>query len=64
MGGGDQVEHLMDHHVLEQVLRLLYKLCVQADRPRSVVAAAPLGLHALEEVVGNLDTQLRLPLAD
>ena len=32
--------------------------------PRPVVAAAPLGLHALEEVAGHLDAQLRLPLPD
>src|SRR5262249_45454479 len=64
MSGLDQVKHLMHHHVLEQVLRLLHEFCVEADVARPAVAATPLGFHALEEVAGHLHPELWLPPAD
>ena len=58
MGGFDQVKHLMDHYILKQILGLLHQFGVQPNGPCPVVAAAPLGLHALEEVPGHLHAQL------
>ena len=52
----------MDDHVLQQVFGLLHEFRIQADVPRPVVATAPLGLHALEEITGHLDAQPRFPL--
>ena len=37
MGRFDQVKHLVDHHVLEQILGLLHKFGVQANVPRPVI---------------------------
>ena len=49
----DQVNHLMHDDVLDEVLRFLDQLGVQADMSRSVVAASPLGLHPLEEIADD-----------
>jgi hypothetical protein len=46
----DEVDHLVDNHVLQEVLRLLHELCIEVDVPRTVIAATPLSLHALEKV--------------
>jgi len=64
VGRRDQMEHLVYDHVLEQVFRLLHELGIQADVPRLMIAAAPLGLHALQKVAGDFDAQLRLPSPD
>lgn len=64
VGRRDQMKHLVHDHVLEQVLRLLHELGIQADVPRSMIAAAPLGLHALQEVAGDFDAKLRLPFTN
>lgn len=37
MGRFDQMKHLMDHYVLEQILRLLDEFGVQSNGPRAVV---------------------------
>ena len=60
VGGLEQVEHLVHDHVLQKVFRLLHELGVEADVPRPVIAASPLRLHALEEVAGNTNAELRL----
>ena len=62
MSGFEQMKHLMDHHVFQQVLGFLHQFGVQADVPRPGIAAAPLSLHALEEVAGHLELMLTLML--
>ena len=49
-----QVRHFVDDDVFEEVLGLLLQLSVEADLAGVVVAAAPLGFHALQEVALNL----------
>ena len=53
-----QVQHLVHHHVLDQVLGLLHQFGIQADVAGRVVAAAPLGLHALQEIARNLHDEI------
>lgn len=50
----DQMHHLVHDDVLQQVLRLLRQLGVEADGAGGWGAASPLGFHALQEVGGNL----------
>ena len=45
--GFEEVGHLVDDDVLEQVRRFFHKLCVQPDVAAAVVATSPLGLHSL-----------------
>ena len=48
------MSHFVDDDVFEEVLGLLLQLSVEADAASVVVAAAPLGFHALQEVALNL----------
>jgi|GEM_PF-6972688 len=47
VGWLDEMAHLMDHHVFDQILGFLNQFGVQPDVPGLVVATAPLGLHTL-----------------
>ena len=60
----DQVQHLVDDHILHEILRFLHEFGIEADVPRTVIAAPPLRFHALEEVAGYRHAELRLPLSD
>ena len=53
----------MDDDVFEEVLRLLHQFGVKADLAGAVVAASPLGFHALEEIAVDLYTKFRFSLA-
>jgi hypothetical protein len=57
VGGYDQMNHLMHHHVLEQIPGLLHELRVQANRSPPVVAAASFGLNPLSEVASHIDAR-------
>ena len=59
-----EVQHLMNHYVLEQVLRLLHEFRIEPYGVGAVIAATPLRLHPLEVVASHIDTQLRRPLCD
>jgi hypothetical protein len=61
---GNQVNHFVDDHVLEQVFRFLHEFRVEANVPSTMIAATPLGLHALQEVTGHRYPEARLPFAD
>ena len=50
-----EVDHLVDDDVLQQVLRLLDQLGIEPERLGLGVAATPAGLHALKEVGRCLD---------
>jgi len=50
------MNHFMNDDVFKKVPRLPYEFSIEPDVPGSVIAAAPLGLHALEEVAGHLYT--------
>ena len=54
----------MDNDVLEQVFRLLHQFRVEADVSGLMVAAAPLGLHPLQEVFADAYLQDQLPFLD
>ena len=50
MHGLDEVNHLVDDDVFEEVFWLLHKLGVKADVPGPVITPSPLGLHPLQEI--------------
>jgi hypothetical protein len=64
VSGLNEVGHLVSYHVFEKVFGLFDQLGVEADMSLSVVAASPLGLHPLQEIAANLDSELSLPLLD
>ena len=57
----NQMNHLVDHEVLETPARLLRKIGVEADSAGLWVAAAPPGLHPLHEEPLHAHTQQLLP---
>ena len=59
-----EVDHLVDDDVLQQVFGLLDQLGVEPERLGLGVAAAPAGLHSLKEIGRCLDAQFPLPLGD
>ena len=59
-----QVRQLVDKDVLEALYRLFRQFSVEADGPGVGVAAAPAGLHALDEEPLHPHPQDRLPLLD
>lgn len=59
-----QVRHLMDDDVLKKILGLLHEFRIQPDVSRPVIAAAPLGLHSLQEVSSHFHIELSLPFLD
>ena len=63
VGWLQQVSHFVDDHVFEQSFRLFDQLGVQSDVPSAMIAASPLGFHALEEIAVDLYTKFRFPLA-
>ncbi len=64
VGGFQQVDHLVDDDVFEEVLRLLHQLGVQPDTTFAVVAAPPLRFHPLQEIPGDFHLELGFPLFD
>src|SRR6476620_11827419 len=58
------MDQLMHEDILQQVLRFLHKLGIQANVPALVVAASPLRFHPLYEILLNSHSQARLPLSD
>lgn len=46
VGRFEEVDHLMDDHIFEQIFGLLYRFGVQTDVARLVVAASPVRFHA------------------
>lgn len=54
----------MNDDVLEKILRFRYEGSVETDVAGSVVAVPPFGLHALEEISADFDTEFRLPFRD
>ena len=53
--GLQEVDHLVDYDVLQEVLGLLDQLGIEPESLGLGVAAAPAGLHALKEVGRCLD---------
>ena len=64
MRGFNQMNHLVNDHVFEEVLRLRHKLCIEPDVPCPLVAAPPPGLHPLKEVPFYLNVQAHFPFLD
>ena len=64
VGGFQQVGYFVDDDVFEQFLGLFDQFGVEADVAGAVVAAAPLGFHALEEVAADPKPELGFPFAD
>ena len=56
------VHHFMDNHILQQVPGLLYELRIEPNVSSPMIAAAPLGLHPLQEVTRDDYFELWLPL--
>ena len=59
-----KVNHFVNDYVFEQVLGLRYKLRVQTNVPRLVVAASPLRFHPLQEILSDAHSELGLPFLD
>lgn len=57
MGALNEMDHLMNDHVFEEVLRLRRELRIETNMPCLVVAASPLGLHALKEIPSHFNVQ-------
>ena len=57
----NEMNHLVNDDVLEEILWLFHEFCIQADVCRFVIAASPLRLHPLQEVSGHCHVQLQLP---
>ena len=64
MGRLQEVNHLVDDHVLEQIPWLSHELRVEADGAGARIAAPPLRLHPLEEVPVDRKPELFLPALD
>jgi hypothetical protein len=62
--GFNEMDHFMHDHIFEHVAWFLDQLGVDPDRPALRVAASPFGLHPLQKVAANLDTDSCFPLAD
>ncbi len=60
----EQMCHLMDNHVFEQVLGVLHQFGIEADMPGPGITAAPLGFNPLQKVAVYLNFQFLLPLLD
>ena len=56
----NKVNHLVNDHVFEKVLRLGHELRIEADVPCLVVAASPLGFHPLKKILSYPDVQPHL----
>ena len=48
-----QMGHLMDDNILEQVLRLLHSLSIESDVPGALITATPFSFHPLKEVTSH-----------
>ena len=57
VGRLDQVNHFVDHEILETGARLLRELGVEADAARPGITAAPSGLLPLDEEAFNAHTE-------
>jgi hypothetical protein len=64
MRGLNEMDHLMNDHVFEQVLRLSHELRIEADVSCPMVAAPPLRLHPLKEIPSHFNVQPWLPFLD
>src|SRR4051812_7038568 len=64
MRGLDEVNHLVNDDIFEQVLWFLHQLGVESNVTSPVVAASPFGFHPLQKVAANIDFELSLPLLD
>ncbi len=60
----NEMNHLVNDHEFEEILRLRHELRVEADVSRLMIAAPPLGFHPLQEIPGHLHVQLWLPILD
>lgn len=57
----DQMDHFVEDHVFKQIFWLGYKLCVQANVSRLVIAAPPLSFHPLQEIPLDTHSHLQFP---
>ena len=64
MSGLQEMQHLMDNDIFEQVPGFFHQFCVQADVAGSGVTASPLGLHALQEISSDIDIKSMLPFGN
>jgi hypothetical protein len=62
--GFDQVDHFVDHYVFQALGRFAGQVGIEADVGGFVIAAAPLGFHALNEEAVDRYFQDGLPLGD
>ena len=46
----NEMNHLVNDHVFEEIFRLFHQFRVEANVSRPVVTASPLGFHSLEEI--------------
>lgn len=60
----DEVQHLVNDDVLEQISWFLDQLCIDPDRACPMVARAPARFHPLQEVAGDCNPQPALPGRD
>ncbi len=60
----NEMNHLVNDHVFQEILRLRHELRVEADVSCLMIAASPLGFHPLQEIPGHFHVQLRLPFLD
>ncbi len=64
VSGCEQVSHLVDDNVLDEVHGFFDQFSVETDVALPGVAAAPLGFHTLEKIPGDVHPQLRLSFLD
>lgn len=64
MGRCEYMDHLVNHDVLQQIPGFLDQLRIQTNGPLFRVAASPFGLHALQEIALDFDTNPAFPLLD
>ena len=54
----NEMNHLVNDYVLEEVLRLRHELRVETDVSGRVITAPPLGFHPLQEMLSYSYLQL------
>jgi len=57
MGGFQQMDHLVDHHVFQAFQRMFGQLQIQPDPSGLYITGAPAGFHALNAYFLNVDPQ-------
>ena len=56
----NKMNHLVNDPVFEEILRLRHELRIEADVPRLMIAASPLGFHPLKKILSYPDVQPHL----